>query len=90
MRGVENGYSVVRAGRESYLQAADSYGRVVARQRSAYFPGSRVVADVPLGPATPTLYSRAGNAFGWLCVVLTVVTYAVFNRRRSAIRRVTE
>jgi apolipoprotein N-acyltransferase len=75
MRGVENGYSVVRAGRESYLQASDRYGRVVARERSAYWPGSGVVADVPLGPATPTVYSRTGDAFGWTCVVAAVFSF---------------
>jgi apolipoprotein N-acyltransferase len=73
MRGVENGYSVVRAGRESYLNAADRYGRVVARRRSDFLPGSSVLEDLPLGPGTPTLYARFGNWFGWVMVLGMVV-----------------
>lgn len=82
MRGVENGYSVVRAGRESYLQASDRYGRVVARRRSAQLPGSSLVADVPLGPASPTIYSRTSDLFGWMCVSTAVFTYLLPKRLR--------
>lgn len=87
MRGVENGYSVVRAGRESYLQASDRYGRVVARRPSAAWPGSSLVADVPLGPASPTLYSRIGDAFGWICVAIAVFTLwsSSSSRRRASL-----
>jgi apolipoprotein N-acyltransferase len=73
MRGVENGYSVVRAGRESYLNVSDRYGRVVARKRSDFLPGVSLIVDLPLGPAQPTLYSRFGNWFGFLCVAGSVV-----------------
>ncbi len=82
MRGVENGYSVVRAGRESYLQASDRYGRVVARRQSAYLPGNSLVVDVPLGPASPTIYSRTGDLFGWTCVAMAVFTGLWPKRRR--------
>lgn len=83
MRGVENGYSVVRAGRESYLQASDRFGRVVVRQRSAFWPGAGVVADVPLGPPAPTIYTRAGNSFGWVCVGLAALTFLHPKRERA-------
>jgi apolipoprotein N-acyltransferase len=69
MRGVENGYSVVRAGRESFLNVADRYGRVVARKRSDFLPGRSLIASVPLGTAVPTFYSRFGNWFGLLMVL---------------------
>jgi|GEM_PF-1129685 apolipoprotein N-acyltransferase len=73
LRGVESGYSVVRAGRESYLNVSDRYGHTLARQRSDYLPGSSVLVDLPLGPATPTLHARYGNAFGWLSVAASAV-----------------
>jgi len=69
LRGVESGYSVVRAGRDSYLDVSDRYGRIVARRRSASLPGRGLVADLPLGPARPTIYARFGDVFGWLCAL---------------------
>jgi apolipoprotein N-acyltransferase len=73
LRGVENGYSVVRAGRESYLNVSDRYGHTVARRRSDFLPGSSVLADLPLGPATPTFYARYGNTFGWFSVAASAI-----------------
>ncbi len=70
--GVENGYAVVRAGRESYLNVSERYGRTIARKRSENLPGASLIADLPLGPAKPTLYARFGDVFGWLCVALSV------------------
>jgi apolipoprotein N-acyltransferase len=78
LRGVESGYAVVRAGRESYLNVSDRYGRTLARRRSADFPGSSLLADLPLAPPVPTLYARWGDVFGWLTVVAAV--WAVFVR----------
>jgi apolipoprotein N-acyltransferase len=80
LRGVESGYSVVRAGRESYLNVSDRYGHTIARQRSDYLPGSSVLADLPLGPATPTLYARYGNAFGWLAVAASAIMIVLAGR----------
>jgi apolipoprotein N-acyltransferase len=80
LRGVESGYSVVRAGRESYLNVSDRYGHTIARQRSDYLPGSSVLADMPLGPATPTLYARYGNAFGWLSVAASAMMIVLAGR----------
>lgn len=68
MRGIESGFSVVRAGRESYLNVSDRYGRVVARRRSDFLPGTSILAKMPLGPGTPTIYGRTGDVFGWLCL----------------------
>jgi apolipoprotein N-acyltransferase len=76
LRGVEGGYSVVRASRESFLAVSDRYGHILAERRSAFLPGASILASLPLGPATPTPYARFGDVFGWLCVaglVLAVV-----------------
>ncbi len=84
LRGVESGYSVVRAGRNSYLDVSDRYGRTVARAPSAKLPGRSLVAALPLGPATPTIYARTGDVFGWLCVVASVLCIAIPRRALSA------
>jgi apolipoprotein N-acyltransferase len=77
LRGVEGGYSVVRAGRESFLAVSDRYGHILAEKRSDYLPGASMLAMLPLGPATPTPYARFGDVFGWLCVVGTAVAIAL-------------
>ena len=83
LRGVESGYSVVRAGRESYLNVSDRYGHTIARRRSDYLPGSSVLADLPLGPATPSLYARYGNAFDWLAVAASAIVIVLGARARN-------
>jgi apolipoprotein N-acyltransferase len=72
MRGVENGYTVVRSAREGLLTVTDPYGRVVARRDSALMPGSAMLVRVKVSAPVPTLYSRIGDAFGWLCVVVAL------------------
>ena len=84
LRGVEGGYSVVRASRESYLAVSDRYGHILAEKRSAKLPGASILATLPLGPATPTLYARFGDVFGWLCVAVAVL--AVVLPRRLFLR----
>lgn len=83
LRGVESGYSVIRAGRDSYLNVSDRYGRIVARERSSGLPGSSIVAAVPLGPARPTLYARFGDVFGWLCALGALVCTVLPGWRRN-------
>jgi apolipoprotein N-acyltransferase len=73
LRGVENGYSVVRASRESFLAVSDRYGHILAQKRSAKLPGASMLATLPLGPAIPTPYARFGDVFGWLCVAGAVL-----------------
>jgi len=76
---VENGYAVIRAGREGYLNVSDRYGRVLARRRSDYYPGTSIIADVPVGQPEPTTYTKIGDVFGWLSVAAAA---AVLVRRR--------
>ena len=73
MRGIESGYAVVHAGRESLLSASDRNGRFIVESRSGPLPGVAVVARVPLATGAPTPYARFGDWFGWSCLVLAVV-----------------
>ena len=72
MRGIESGYAVVHAGRESVLSASDRYGRFIVEVRSAPLPGATVIAHVPIAGGAPTPYARFGDWFGWSCLVLAV------------------
>ena len=68
-RGIENGYFIVRASREGLLSASDPYGRVLSETASSVMPGRSLLAKIVIEPQIPTLYTRIGNLFGWLCVV---------------------
>ncbi len=79
MRGIENGYAVIRSARNGLLGAYDTTGRIIAEAVSS--PGMAVVeADVPvLGHAT--LYGRFGNIFGFLCGLgLIVMLVGIFRK----------
>lgn len=69
MRGVENGYTIVRSSREGILTVSDAYGRILAQQESAFMPGNALLAKVKVAPQLSTFYTWAGNWLGWLCVV---------------------
>jgi apolipoprotein N-acyltransferase len=85
MRGVENGFAVVRSAFNGVATASDAQGRVLARA-STVQPGMlRLSADVPLGPG-PTLYTRIGDVFAWLCVALSLgLTAMLFRTRREPV-----
>jgi apolipoprotein N-acyltransferase len=68
MRGVENGFAMVRAAHDGLVFASDAQGRLVGLKKDAPTGLTMVIADLPLGPG-PTLYTRIGNAFPWTCVI---------------------
>jgi apolipoprotein N-acyltransferase len=69
MRGVENGFAVVRAASEGLLTASDAQGRVIAQKPAAASGMTVLMAALPLGPG-PTLYTRTGDAFAWTVLIL--------------------
>jgi apolipoprotein N-acyltransferase len=68
MRGIENGYMVVRSSRDGLLSVSDAYGRILAVAMSSALPGTALMATVKVAPRVPTIYTRIGDALGWLCV----------------------
>jgi apolipoprotein N-acyltransferase len=68
MRGVENGFTVVRSARDGLLSVSDPYGRILAVAESSAFPGTSLFAPVTVGPRIPTIYTRIGDALGWVCL----------------------
>lgn len=73
LRGIENGYSIVRSSREGMLTASDPYGRVLAEIPSRPLPGQSLLATASVAAQIPTLYTRIGALPGWLCVAAAVV-----------------
>ena len=67
LRGVEAGFSIVRAPRHGLLSVSDSRGRVLAERSSGAAPFSTVVTQVPVRHEA-TLYSRTGDWFAAGCI----------------------
>ena len=68
LRGVENGFAVVRSSRNGLLSVSDAYGRMLAVEKSERMPGTTLFATVKVGPRVPTIYTRIGDLLGWICV----------------------
>jgi apolipoprotein N-acyltransferase len=83
LRGIEGGFAIARAARHGRLTVTDARGRVVAEASSAGPAFSTLVAGVRIAHE-PTLYTRFGDWFAWLCVAMVVVLAlreAVFSAR---------
>ena len=80
VRGVENGYGVLRAAREGVLTVSDAYGRVLAERASSSMPGSTLLAPLPAHPSVSTWAGWLGPLFGWLCVALGVILLCLGRR----------
>jgi apolipoprotein N-acyltransferase len=86
MRGVENGFALVRSASNGIATVSDAQGQVLASART-YKPGLTVIrAAVPLGPG-PTLYTRIGDVFAWVCLALAAVLLAMGFAVRNGARR---
>lgn len=87
MRGVENGFAVLRSAFNGLETISDARGRVLASAATTRPGMVAIQADVPLGSG-PTLYTRIGDVFPWvsalLCLVLALRTYFSTDVRRAA------
>jgi apolipoprotein N-acyltransferase len=83
LRGIEQGFSVIRTANQGVLTVSDPYGRIVAERTSSDDAVATLFADAPVG-SVPTVYRKYGDAFGWACVVVVVVlTIRIITRRRE-------
>ncbi|HEY1632668.1 MAG TPA: nitrilase-related carbon-nitrogen hydrolase [Rhizomicrobium sp.] len=69
LRGVESGFTLVRAARDGLLTISDDRGRVIAWKASNAAPFATLLAAAPVRHDA-TLYARFGDWFGWLCLLL--------------------
>jgi apolipoprotein N-acyltransferase len=85
VRGVENGFSVVRCAQQGLLTISDYTGRVVAEESSSSSPVVLLLGAVAPGPGN-TFYVVAGDWFGWLNLIFVCVlipSLAVYVSRRA-------
>jgi apolipoprotein N-acyltransferase len=85
MRGVENGFAIVRSSRDGLLTISDAYGRTLATAESTSMPGTSLYASIAVGPRIATLYTRIGDLLGWLCVagMLAWIPGSLMRRREQ-------
>ena len=88
MRGVEDGFALVRAASNGLVTASDAQGRVIASKMDSPAGPPMIVADVPLGTG-PTVYTRIGDVFAWVCAayVLCLGAHPISLRKRSSTAR---
>jgi apolipoprotein N-acyltransferase len=75
MRGVEDGFSLVRAAKNGYLTVSDDRGRVVAETRSDAAPFATLIASVP-AVHSGTVYLLLGDWFAWVACALLIFAVA--------------
>jgi apolipoprotein N-acyltransferase len=83
MRGVESGFSIVRAAKQGYLTVSDDRGRILAETTSDSAPFATLLAAVPATHDT-TLYLLLGDWFAWLVLILLAFTLMQAAPRRAA------
>ena len=83
MRGVENGYGIVRVAQEGRLTISDNRGRILREEKSQ--AGQTVVMSgiAPLGKEA-TIYSQTGDWFAWvnLAVALLFLSSLIWKRTK--------
>ena len=84
LRAVENGFAMARTAQQGFLTFCDGYGRILAERESWSAPDVLVVRDVALGPGH-TFYSRFGDWFGWVSLLLFLELMTHAGRRNRVI-----
>jgi apolipoprotein N-acyltransferase len=87
MRGIENGFAVLRSAFDGLETISDAQGRVLVSAPTSQAPMVVVQAEVPLGSG-PTLYTRVGDVFPCVCALLSLLVGArmfVWRRVRRTI-----
>jgi apolipoprotein N-acyltransferase len=85
MRGVENGFTIVRSAKQGLLTVSDDRGRILAQQDAAYVNIGTLLATAPVRHAG-TFYSRWGDWFAWLNLagLVAVLSSLWIGKRKTA------
>jgi apolipoprotein N-acyltransferase len=83
LRGVENGYAIIRAARDGRLSISDYRGKILYEASTENNNAASLIGKIPLTP-TQTIYSRFGDWFGYLDIIAAAYfIFILFRRRRS-------
>jgi len=87
LRGVESGFTIVRAPKQGIMTVTDDTGRVLAQRRTGAEPFTTLVAAAPVHHDN-TVYARFGDWFAWLNVATAlwlIVSAAVESKLRAPV-----
>ncbi|WP_395647147.1 nitrilase-related carbon-nitrogen hydrolase [Terricaulis sp.] len=72
LRGVENGYAIVRSARDGVMTVSDARGRVLSEE-TAGAQVTTLITTIPTPAHQNRLYTRIGDVFGWACLALAIL-----------------
>ncbi|MGH9430202.1 MAG: nitrilase-related carbon-nitrogen hydrolase [Terriglobia bacterium] len=72
VRGVEDGFALVRCAADGLMTVSDYQGRIIAEKPSSRSSEELLVSEVAPG-AGHTFYSAAGNWFAWVSLILLIL-----------------
>lgn len=72
LRGVENGFSIIRTARQGRLTISDSYGKVVTEANGSNGQETTLLGQVSL-TKTQTFYTQYGEWFGFIIVFSSIL-----------------
>ena len=82
MRGVEDGFSVVRAAKGGSVFVSDNRGRILGEVSSSSAPFATLLVDVPTEHSW-TLYQAFGDWFAWISMALLALALSQMPRVRG-------
>ena len=82
MRGVESGFSIVRAAKQGYLTISDDRGRILAEARSDSAAFATLVANVP-ATHDATVFLWLGDWFAWLAMTALIFAFVQLYRLKN-------
>ena len=86
MRGVESGFTIVRAAKQGLLTVSDDRGRILAQRDAATVRFASLLATAPVHH-DDTLYDRWGDWFAWLNVAGLIALVLSRGKLRSKLWR---
>lgn len=72
VRGIENGYAVVRNAQEGLLTISDHHGTILGEMKSSTQPEAILINKVPVG-YNNTFYKNTGDWFAWVDLLLFIL-----------------
>jgi apolipoprotein N-acyltransferase len=86
MRGVEDGFSIVRAAKGGFLTVTDNRGRILGEVSSSAAPFASLLVDVP-AVHDWTVYQSLGDWFAWLNMAVFALTLLAALKVRGGLRQ---
>lgn len=87
LRGVENGYAVVRSARQGRLTVSDVRGKILHEASCENNKAATLVGKISLGE-TQTIYSRFGDWFSYANIIAAIYFFVMLVRKKPQRRRV--